>query len=88
MINGVRGAPISMARGVRQGDPLSPSLFILTMDSLQAMMQWAVDHGFLEDLGLHRSIPRVSIYADDAILFFRPTMGDMEVISTVLNIFA
>jgi hypothetical protein len=50
MINGERGAPISMARGVRQGDPLSPTLFILTMDSLQAMMQWVAEHGFLEDL--------------------------------------
>jgi hypothetical protein len=38
MINGERGAPFNLARGVRQGDPLAPTLFILTMDSLQAMM--------------------------------------------------
>jgi hypothetical protein len=30
----------------------------------------------------------VSIYADDAVLFIRPRVGDMEVVSTVLNIFA
>jgi hypothetical protein len=69
MINGERGAPFSLARGVRQGDPLAPTLFILTMDSLQAMMQWVVDHGLLADLGLNQRIPKVSLYADDIVLF-------------------
>jgi hypothetical protein len=88
MINGERGPPINLARGVRQGDPLSPTLFILAMDTLQAAMRWAVEHGLLADLGLSQAIPRVSIYADDAVLFFRLTVGDLEVISTILKIFA
>ncbi|KAM0847103.1 hypothetical protein ACQ4PT_055230 [Festuca glaucescens] len=78
MINGEKGAPIQLARGVRQGDPLSPTLFILAMDSIQACVQWAVEHGLLSELGLSPAVLRVSIYADDAILFFRPTLGDME----------
>jgi hypothetical protein len=69
MINGALGAPIQLARGVRQGDPLSPTLYILAMDSLHAIIQWAVDHGLLAELGLHRTVPRASIYADDAVLF-------------------
>jgi hypothetical protein len=58
------------------------------MDSLQAVMQWAVDHGLLSDLGLHRDVPRVSIYADDAVFFFRTANTDLEAVSTILNIFA
>lgn len=88
LINGQRGRPINLARGVCQGDPLSPSLFILAMDSLYAILQWASEHALLADLGMHHNTPRVSIYADDAVLFFSPKLNDLEVIKTVLNLFA
>lgn len=88
MINGEKGAPIQLVRGVRQGDPLSPALFMLTMDALHATLQWAVNHSLLSDLGLNCSIPRVSIYADDAVLFFRPMSSDLAVISEILGLFA
>jgi hypothetical protein len=88
MINGARGTPINLARGVRQGDPLSPTLFILAMDTVQAIFKWAVDRGLLTELKLSQTIPRVSIYADDAILFFRPNVKDMEVVSAALDIFS
>jgi hypothetical protein len=58
------------------------------MDTLQAVVQWAVEHGLLTDLGFNQGIPRVSIYADDAVLFFRPYDGDMEIISLLVVVFA
>jgi hypothetical protein len=57
------------------------------MDVLQALLQWAVDHGMLADLGLHRRIPRASVYADDAVIFFRPMPADCEVLRAVLDLF-
>jgi hypothetical protein len=88
MINGTLGAPIQPARGVRQGDPLSPTLYILAMDSFRAIVQWAVDHGLLADLGLNKNVPRASIYADDAVLFFRPIAQDLEVIEVAFHLFS
>jgi hypothetical protein len=39
-------APTSaMQEGVQQGDPLSPMLFILAMDSLQRLLDQAIQQG-------------------------------------------
>lgn len=86
-VNGERSDPFFLASGVRQGDPLSPALFILAMDTIQAMLQWAAERGLLEDLGLNRHVPRASIFADDAVLFFKPSSGDLQVISAILQLF-
>jgi len=38
LLNGVPGERISHAQGLRQGDPLSPYLFILAIDALQRIL--------------------------------------------------
>jgi hypothetical protein len=41
LLNGVLGEPFMMGSGVRQGDPISPAMFIIAMGTLHAMMEWA-----------------------------------------------
>lgn len=47
LLNGVSGKTIHCKRGVRQGDPLSPLLFVLAADLLQSLLNKARERGLL-----------------------------------------
>ena len=72
---------------MRQEDPLSPALFIMAMDVLQATTRWATCRGLLSPLGRLRTEPHVSIYADDAVIFFSLSSQGCEVVMELLFIF-
>jgi hypothetical protein len=66
IINGQQTKEIKHMIGVRQGDPLSPFLFILAMDPLQRMIEMAVHEGLLGQVLPNGAKFRCSLYADDA----------------------
>jgi hypothetical protein len=72
ILNGIPGERISHQRGLRQGDPLSPMLCILVMDVLGYMVAKAAAVGMLQPLSSRALQHRVSLYADDVVLFLRP----------------
>jgi hypothetical protein len=72
MLNGQPGRPIKHVRGLRQGAPLSPMLFILAMDPLQQLLVKATEAGLLTPIGADPIKMRMSLYADDAVMFLRP----------------
>jgi hypothetical protein len=47
LLNGVPGKTIHCRRGVRQGDPLSPLLFVITADLLQSVLNYEKSMGHL-----------------------------------------
>jgi hypothetical protein len=68
LINGMASNFVLHRRGLRQGDPLSPFLFILAMDPLQRILDMATREGALSKLPGRRSVIRASLYADDVAL--------------------
>jgi hypothetical protein len=48
LINGHQSESVTHRNGLRQGDPLSPFLFILAMDPLQRLLSIATERGMLQ----------------------------------------
>ncbi|WVZ89830.1 hypothetical protein U9M48_036186 [Paspalum notatum var. saurae] len=77
--------PITHARGHRQADPLSPMLFILVMDVQNSLMVKASSVNLLIPIAGGQSTHRISFYADDVILFLRPTWDDLLLVRDLLE---
>ena len=88
LLNGVPGPKFHHARGVRQGDPLSPMLFILVMDPLQRLLDLATGDNVLTQLPLVTTKWRTYMYADDAAIFLNPQKEDIDVVKIILEAFS
>lgn len=88
IVNGRAGRRICHARGLRQGDPLSPMLFVLVLEVLNALIVQADLSGLLSPLPGSMLGPRLSLYADDLVIFLAPRQEDFICIRTILEVFA
>lgn len=90
ILNGVPGKQFLCKQGVRQGDPLSPLLFVLAADLLQSMLNEAMTHGLITPPILHQSCPDYPIiqYADDTILVLQANQTQLQHIKNLLLHFA
>jgi hypothetical protein len=73
LLNGSLEKRILHCRGVRQGDPLSPMLFLLDMEPLHMLFKKVHEGGLLEKLNPKCDPCRVSLYVDDVALFINST---------------
>jgi len=87
LLNGSPGDRIAHRRGLRQGDPLSPMLFILIMDVLCHLIKKASEEGLLQPLARRALQHRISVYADDVVIFLRPTTSDISITLDILQLF-
>ncbi|GAU45528.1 hypothetical protein TSUD_400750 [Trifolium subterraneum] len=87
LMNSDRVGPISPGRGLRQGDPLSPYLFILVTECLTALIHQAVGRGDLHGVRICRGAPEVShlLFADDCFLFCRANVAEVNELMRILH---
>ena len=87
LLNSIPGESIPHGRGLRQGDPLSPPLFILAIDPLQRLLQLEMEAGLLSRICRNPSTLRTSLYANDAVLFVKPIKEDINTLARLLEFF-
>jgi hypothetical protein len=87
LLNGIPGRRIFHRRGLRQGDPLSPMIFLLVMDVLGNMIAKAAEEELLQPLARRALQHRVSLYADDVVFFLRPDANDIAITVDILHLF-
>ncbi|KAL2903953.1 hypothetical protein RDABS01_002663 [Bienertia sinuspersici] len=75
LVNGSPTPEFSPTAGLRQGDPLSPYLFILCMEALSRRMEKLQRENSLRGIAVTRNSERIShlFFADDALFSFEAT---------------
>ncbi|XP_074353026.1 uncharacterized protein LOC141692191 [Apium graveolens] len=78
---------IQPSRGIRQGDLISPYLYILCVEGLSSMIKRHEEVGLVHGCSIARGAPAVShlLFADDCYLFFRATLAEASTMKNILR---
>ena len=89
IINGSVNACIHPIRGLRQGDPLSPYLFMLCADGFSSLIKDAARNQVLSGISICKGCPMVShlFFADDSLLFCKATDRECRKLVEILELY-
>ncbi|XP_060212018.1 uncharacterized protein LOC132639595 [Lycium barbarum] len=87
LVNGQQCGFFQSSKGVKQGDPLSPTLFILTADVLSRNLNALSSIPQFKGYGMPKWSPKVNhlSYADDMIIFSSADVFSLHLIMEVLK---
>ncbi|KAL8464728.1 hypothetical protein ACS0TY_034294 [Phlomoides rotata] len=78
-----------MKRGLQQGDPLSPFLFLIVAEGLNMLMRKAVEEGFVQPTVIGKEKVAISHfqYADDTLFLCDGGEESLKQVKRVLRLF-
>ena len=87
LVNGEPHGHFTPKRGLRQGEPLSPYLFLLSAEGLHSLIQQAELFGSIKGVSLCSTVPKVShlFFANDSLPFCRATTHECNTILDILH---
>ncbi|XP_021716657.1 uncharacterized protein LOC110684510 [Chenopodium quinoa] len=85
---GISGSLIP-SRGFRQGDPISPYLFLICAEAFSSLISKAARDKMIHGARVCRGAPRIShlFFADDSILFAKATLQECSKIAEIISIY-
>jgi hypothetical protein len=87
MLNGAPEKLLKHERGLRQSDPISPMLFILTMNPFQRILYKVTEKGILQPIDPRGRGIKISLYADPTAIFVKPSHSDIVALQSLLDVF-
>uniref|UniRef100_A0A803QQG6 Reverse transcriptase domain-containing protein n=1 Tax=Cannabis sativa TaxID=3483 RepID=A0A803QQG6_CANSA len=88
-INNCLSHQILPTRGIRQGDPLLPYLFLLVAEGLSGIINAKTHSNSFHGISISRSAPTIShlLFADDSLLFTKVTPSSSMEIKDILTLY-
>lgn len=84
LTNGLKSTSFPLYRGTRQGCPLSPLLFALAIEPLAI---WLRQEDGFEGITRAGNVHKLSLYADDLLLYMSNPASSLPVVLTILDKF-
>lgn len=88
--NGSMGESFTPKRGIRQGDPISPYLFILAVEGLSTLIHEAITRGRLSEIELTRNCPTLShlMFVDEVMILTKVVEANVYELQRILNCYS
>jgi ribosome-associated protein YbcJ (S4-like RNA binding protein) len=89
LINGNLVGNINPLRGLQQGDPISPYLFLLCVETLSSLLFKVENKGFVTGVPTSPRGPRLShlFFADDSLLFCKANSVEWRRLIKILGVY-
>ena len=89
LVNGIPTEKFTPTHGIRQGDPISPYLFLLCAEALSFLLIRAEHDGFLTGVPTSKRGPRINhqFFADDSLLFCNANTQHWHKMEKILEIY-
>lgn len=90
LLNGTKSLSFSPSRGIRQGDPLSPYLFILCSEVLARLINREESRGSISGVKVAVGAPSISklLYADDVLLFCEAKISEVNSLMKCVELYS
>lgn len=87
LINGEPTQTIQPSKGLRQGDPLSPYLFLLCVEGLHFLLHRVAESRQIRGVSICKRCPRLThfFFADDSLVFCRVSLIECQKIQELLD---
>jgi ribonuclease HI len=88
-INGHLTEELIPGRGIRQGDPISPYLFLICAEAFSSMLNQADKMGKLEGIKICNEAPSFNhlLFADDSLILLKVSEENVKHLQHILNLY-